>query len=924
MFEEIRWRLRSLNLDDLRILTARALLRALLRFDPRRERLPRRDYRNLEALQLHALWSILDAWTNLEWQRLPLDPSVYDDLLREERYFEFDENRTWDILVAAAFLDRHWYGDSGRRYVDAIELTYRAVQRSGRSEQAFIEGLHADLELIFRTKLPRELISRPLWPGYLTDGIDADRLLSFSRYWLEPYLARIVLPWLEAVVEGTATLELGLSTLRSLGEQYSPYERLGPPAAARRAELGRAAPSVELPPAGSAPAASAPPPAKPMQIPSAASRPSALRRVRNIAATVAEGAVVAAARAVMAAAAGAVLGVKELLVTVSNTLSQRSTPTTEAADSDEAPPGARYTDIRIFSGIPDRLGAQAVDEALVFDQDYTLEVAIRHAPTGLPTVGERPNVGPLLSTTEPSELLAVLTSNEIAPGDAEDLDIPHPVQVLVVPSTGDSEESALFQIRPQRGSGATRRCNLMLRLYYQLDLVDQLKISLLIGAKRTAKDQADGSLPRLFIDTVEVRTLPAFTLNLSLRSLNIVVSRPSVATRIRLDFVMPEDDLHLVGTVDISNNDLEDLFSKIRDRLLAMALSAPIDKIAISEPIYRDHLLKLAQLGENAKQLLFDFSKTGSEASLRRIEQVLRTKLSPKSIVQIVVDDSASDFRFPWSIMFCGADPRRVDKVSDFWGYRFIIEEKPARPLLAGPSSSEQRELCFAVWDQLETLKSQRVVLDGGTKALPPIVVNTVDSRDQLLKALRSDIFDVLYVFAHGHSCSPAHPAISALLEKFEHAEQNPLTKQLIALFKSSEIAGLSESDDSWIKLTKSLVTCADLRRDEYALNRHPIVFLNMCQSAVLWPGATSSFVRLFLDRRASAVLGTECTIPENVADEFGRLVIEKLFQHETVGASVLHAREELARSNNLLGLAYSLYGSASANIRNGLELPSV
>jgi hypothetical protein len=272
-------------------------------------------------------------------------------------------------------------------------------------------------------------------------------------------------------------------------------------------------------------------------------------------------------------------------------------------------------------------------------------------------------------------------------------------------------------------------------------------------------------------------------------------------------------------------------------------------------------------------------------------------------------------FAFPWSILFCGADPRNANNISDFWGYRFVIEEKPARLLLVNPLSSARRELSFAVWDKLTTLKAQRVVLDGGPSASPPVTVSTIDSRADLVKALKNDLSDILYIFAHGHSCAPSEPAISALLEKFEHAVQTPLTRELIKLFRGPETPGPSESDDSWIKLTKSLVTSADLRRDEYALNRHPIVFLNMCQSAVLWPGVTGSFIRLFLDRQASAVLGTECTIPENVADEFGRLVIGKLFQGESIGLSLLHAREQLAHSNNILGLAYSLYGSASAGL---------
>lgn len=899
--EDILWRLRSLDPEFLRVLAIRAVLRALLVSSPHYRYYPDRD-----DLQFFALWSALDAWTgaifpNREFRgprRPPFHPH-YNDLperwLRYSerllRYSERDDDQFMDVLIAAILLSPRVH-ENNDRYLDAIRVAHRGLQRSNiySASSAFFAELSADLALIHRERPPRELIGRPLWPRYRDYEYDADRIVSAFRLdLLEPELARLIHRWFRELVDGNASPDLARYALELLDEAR--YERLEPLSAPRREEAeDRMAPGA------------------PLQSPSAAPQPSPFQRVKDIALTT---------------AAGAVLGVKGLwaaLSTLPNVLSRaRLASIKETAVVEEGALGARYTDISIFAGVPERLGAPVTDEALVFAKPYTVEVAIRHIPIGLRAVRDRTNVTPFLSQTGPSELLAVLTSYDVAPGDTEDFDIPNPVQSLVVPSVGDSEEkNALFQITPLRGSGATRRCNLILRLYYKLDLIDQLRISILIGPAKTAKDQVDVSSPPLFIDTIEARTLPDFALNLAPRSLNIVVSRPRGASRIRLDFVMPEDNAHFVGTVDISNDDLDDLLSKTRDQLLAMALSAPFDTIAIDGPSYRDQLRKLAQIGEQAKQLLFDFGKTGSEASLRRIEDVLRTRLSSKSIVQIALDDTASDFRFPWSILFCGTDPRAADKVSDFWGYRFVIEEKPARLLLADPSSSMQRELCFVVWDKLKTLDAQRLVLDGGMTALPPIIVNTVDSRDQFLKVLKSDMSDILYVFAHGHSCSPAQPAISALLEKFEHAEQTPLTRQLIALFKGPETSGLSESDDSWIKLTKSLVTSADLRRDEYVLNRHPIVFLNMCQSAVLWPGVAGSFVRLFLDRRASAVLGTECTIPENVADEFGRLVIGKLFQREPLGISLLHAREELARSNNMLGLAYSLYGSASASLANG------
>jgi hypothetical protein len=53
--------------------------------------------------------------------------------------------------------------------------------------------------------------------------------------------------------------------------------------------------------------------------------------------------------------------------------------------------------------------------------------------------------------------------------------------------------------------------------------------------------------------------------------------------------------------------------------------------------------------------------------------------------VQIAIDGSAHDFQFPWSILFCGGDWRQADAVSDFWGFRYLIEEKPTSILLSNP-----------------------------------------------------------------------------------------------------------------------------------------------------------------------------------------------------------------------------------------------
>src|SRR5262249_14404377 len=152
---------------------------------------------------------------------------------------------------------------------------------------------------------------------------------------------------------------------------------------------------------------------------------------------------------------------------------------------------------------------------------------------------------------------------------------------------------------------------------------------------------------------------------------------PPGRSKIRLDFVLPESNVYLVGAVTITNDELTTLLSKIRDRLFQIALNSPADTTEIEPTIFQNNLRELVQLGNHAKQLLCDFGKSGSEASLRRIEAILRNKLSSRSIVQIAIDGTASDFQFPWSMLFCGANWRTAN-VSEFWGYRFVIEEKPA------------------------------------------------------------------------------------------------------------------------------------------------------------------------------------------------------------------------------------------------------
>jgi hypothetical protein len=86
------------------------------------------------------------------------------------------------------------------------------------------------------------------------------------------------------------------------------------------------------------------------------------------------------------------------------------------------------------------------------------------------------------------------------------------------------------------------------------------------------------------------------------------------------------------------------------------------------------------------------------------------------------------------------------------------------------PSPGNTRDLSFAFRDKFKTLEAQNDALAGGSKP-----------RRQF--------------------------------EKLEQAPRTPFSSELINLFK---VIDATEANDSWIKLTKSPVSCADVQRDEF------------------------------------------------------------------------------------------------------------
>ena len=75
----------------------------------------------------------------------------------------------------------------------------------------------------------------------------------------------------------------------------------------------------------------------------------------------------------------------------------------------------------------------------------------------------------------------------------------------------------------------------------------------------------------------------------------------------------------------------------------------------------------------------------------------------------------------------------------------------------------------------------------------------------------------------------------------------------------------------------------------------------------------SDSFVDFFLDRGARSVIGTECPITVEFADAFSESLFRGLLHGHSIGKAMLDARRDAFARRNPLGLAYTLFGSASA-----------
>lgn len=324
----------------------------------------------------------------------------------------------------------------------------------------------------------------------------------------------------------------------------------------------------------------------------------------------------------------------------------------------------------------------------------------------------------------------------------------------------------------------------------------------------------------------------------------------------------------------------------------------------------------LARLGRDLHTALFRRRRSSSIAEVGRLLGTIPP--SEGSTVQISVHPDASEFVFPWALIYDGQLPDSqwtAPPADAFWGVRYCIEQRlpglPPRPQHTTRANGRPINLAYMLWDQFANAGQHTAMVTALTSERMTVSTPPIVRARQAAEVMESDENpDILYFFAHAHT----------------RQYDNEIGRQIQAVLKTMPAGSSAESafrqlyerismevdEPSWVKLTHGRLQLNDLYASSIEFSRAPLVILNACESAQQTPALTGeSFVDFFLDRGAGAFVGTECMMTVVFAHSFAGHLLRQIRGGNSIGTALLSARRHFIELGNPLGLAYSLYGSS-------------
>jgi hypothetical protein len=562
-------------------------------------------------------------------------------------------------------------------------------------------------------------------------------------------------------------------------------------------------------------------------------------------------------------------------------------------------------------------------EPLCAGEWYVLRAAIREAPQGVPLRTGKRKPFPTLAG-EALELLAV------AEGDG--FEIEEPVQSLDLPAAGDSTRDAYFRIRPTQALPAS--ASIRIRIYYRLNLLESLVFNAQVLPRFGEAPAEPGEAPysirqeRLEQSYQELQGVEA-------KALHVEVSKQG--TNYRFHFAIVDERrverIAFSGTARIQASDLEDDLVRIRGLWDAIATSHTLTtSLKGDEDFFIGQLRDLATAGGNLWTRLF---RQEANSSMSRIgDWLTKNPLPPGVAIQVSTTDEASDFVFPWALLYDRGIPEKVYELPDpegFWGLRYCIEQRmPISRRYGSPGTPSGAPLFLSFFrnQRLKNVDLQDSYFQALADTHPGVLTVShpaLEVADPCYRLLQECEAQLLYFYTHGYTRQrKTDSSATGLVSQTQLVEsvgrmiaalpEGSVLRASLAQLQDGWREGSADADRSWIELTQGRLYLDTLYQRVAQLVSRPIVFLNMCESAQVTPFQSQSFSHFFLDRGAKAVLGTECCMTTEFAHPFAKDVIDRMVDGATIGEAIRASRSHFIRENsNPLGLAYSLWGTGAA-----------
>jgi hypothetical protein len=360
-------------------------------------------------------------------------------------------------------------------------------------------------------------------------------------------------------------------------------------------------------------------------------------------------------------------------------------------------------------------------------------------------------------------------------------------------------------------------------------------------------------------------------------------------------------------------------------------------RVTGAQKAFGEFLRSMALLGSRACDRLF----RSTDGQILRA--ALRQHLQPGDCIQITIDNSASEFVWPWVWLYdASVDPshRFQPDRNLFWGYRYVIEQTHKIGEFEGdaPVDSEVRgdplKVRVGYWNFEPETKAQLEYFEqAATRAGGRIACTFWNDDHQWEEFLPSCDSQLLYFFSHGHTAKPYGLADASYYDMLmawkkwvsEAPENESESMKAYRERALGELEALERDhgllDESFIRLSKGLLLLRELYAGMNLSRTHPLVFLNMCESAQVFPVLKGGLIDAFLEKGARAVIGTEIPMIAPFADLMSREFFDALLFAEkpaAAGEILYRLRRKHLDNGNPLGFAYTLFGDAMVSIAGG------